>query len=235
MPIRTSETQNGERPEDPQVDQRVVHLVLDDHEQRQADSAEETNRPEHPVAGPAPVLALGEGQQQGEQGVGDGEEARGCPAAASSSGGSAGSTITASDRAHDADRHVDEEDQPPVEVLDQRAAQRRADGRGDHHAEPVEAHRRADLVPRHDPEQQRHRDHRQHRRRGSPAAPGTRSCCRRFQARPHSADPSANPSIDTCRAGSARSAGPASRSAARPRPGPACSRSPPTRCRRPRR
>jgi hypothetical protein len=40
------------------------------------------------------------------------------------------------DDAEDADRHVDEEDQPPVDVLHEVAAQGRADGRSDDDARP---------------------------------------------------------------------------------------------------
>ena len=65
------------------------------------------------------------------------------------------------DEPDDADRDVDEEDQPPVDVLHEVAAERGPDGRGDDDAQPVHAHRGPDLLLGHDPVEDRQRHHRQ--------------------------------------------------------------------------
>ena len=61
----------------------------------------------------------------------------------------------------EADGDVDVEDEPPVHVLDEPAAERGPDRRRDHDAETVEAHRRADALARHQPVDDRLAEHRE--------------------------------------------------------------------------
>ena len=159
---RDEQQRVGERPvaEDVHVQQRVVDLELDHDEQREAEHGHR-EQDEDLVGRPAPVLALGQRQQQREQAGRDGEEAPHVEVPRADSG-EAGQHHQRRDEADDADGHVDEEDQPPVDVLHEVAAQRGPDGRRDDDPEAVHAHRRPDLLSRDDPVQNGQRHHGQH-------------------------------------------------------------------------
>ena len=86
----------GVRPvlEHPHVQQRVVDLQLDDHEQGQEDHAD-GEQDDDRVGGPAPGLALRQRQQQAHQAGGDGAEAEHSRTDPSGSARSAAGTSTA--------------------------------------------------------------------------------------------------------------------------------------------
>jgi hypothetical protein len=144
--------------EHPHVDERVLDLELDDHEEGEAEQAH-GGQDEHPVAGPPPFRAPVGGQHQRHQPDRDRDEPEEVERRP------AGRRVPREDQQpgddpHHADRHHHEEDQVPAGVLDQPAAHHRAERRGEDHAEAEQPHRGADPLRGHEPVEQRHRDHR---------------------------------------------------------------------------
>ena len=135
------------RAEEAEVDHRLEHAALHDREGDQADGRD-GEQPDDPGRAPAPGVALDEGEDEGREADGDGGHAgevdvvRRALVARLARGGEG------DDDGHDGHRDVEEEDRLPGDVLDQEAADHRADGEGQGADAGPRADRLAALVRR---------------------------------------------------------------------------------------
>ncbi len=142
------------------VQQRCVDLQLDHDEQRHRQDRDGEQRDDR-ARRPAPGAAFLEGEQQRGQRRRDGGEAPPVEPPGPL-GGELRQHEHRGERTEDADGQVDEEDQPPVHVLDEVTADHRAERGGEDDPQPVHAHGLAELVLRHQRVDHRQRDRGQH-------------------------------------------------------------------------